>query len=106
MDELKQQKLAQKRFVLLFEFSAMYDENEISTEFLKIVIEANFIFDDQALNDGIPSYFYPNSIAIIFPYIRSFVSALSTLANMKPLILPLLNLNALQDVLLQNTEIL
>ncbi len=93
----------EKKYILLFEFTAMYGDDNDQKEFLKIIIESDFIFAEKI---ELPDYFYPNSLAIVFPYIRAFVSTLSTLANMKPLILPVLNLGSLKDLLIQNTEIL
>lgn len=37
--------------------------------------------------DDIPEYFYANSIAILFPYIRVFVSTVTLQANIKPIVL-------------------
>ncbi|EXZ22215.1 pretranslocase subunit SecB family protein, partial [Bacteroides fragilis str. S13 L11] len=51
----------------------------------------------------IPNFFYPNSIAILFPYVRAFVSTLTLQANIKPILLPTLNLSSLQDTLRENT---
>ena len=47
--------------------------------------------------------FISNSIAILFPYVRAFVSTLTLQANIKPILLPTLNLSSLQDILRENT---
>ncbi len=60
---------------------------------------AEFRFVDCKGMDEIPVYFYTNSIAIVFPYIRAFVSTLSLQANVNPIILPTLNLTKLGEVL-------
>lgn len=50
-----------------------------------------------------PSYFYRNSIAIVFPYIRAFISTVTLQANIPPIILPTMNLTSLEIPLKQNT---
>lgn len=52
----------------------------------------------------IPDFFYANSIAIIFPYIRAFVSTLTLQANIPPIVLPTLNLSQLRTILRDNTQ--
>ena len=64
---------------------------------------AEFSFVDCKGMGEIPVYFYTNSIAIVFPYIRAFVSTLSLQANVNPIILPTLNLTKLGEVLKGNT---
>jgi len=66
-------------------------------------IVANFRFDNATSKDDIPSYFFGNSIAIIYPYIRAFVSNMTTQAQWSPLLLPLLNLSNLEAHLKANT---
>lgn len=53
--------------------------------------------------DDIPAFFYRNSIAILFPYIRAFVSMTTLQANIPPLILPTMNLASLEKPLQENT---
>lgn len=87
-------------FRLYLEFRAKVgNRNVVVTE-----TEATYKFSEPIALDAIPSYFYPNSIAILFPYIRSFVSTLTLQANMKPIILPTLNLTGLQEELRNNTS--
>lgn len=73
--------------------------------FLSVTAIANFKFNAKIDFNTIPEYFYPNSIAIIYPYIRSFVSTLTLQANIKPLILPTFNLSSLQDKLRNSTTV-
>ncbi|MBK7039827.1 MAG: protein-export chaperone SecB [Bacteroidetes bacterium] len=54
----------------------------------------------------IPTFFYKNCIAIIFPYLRAFLSTLTLQANVKPLILPLMNLSGLEKPLIENTVLI
>ena len=69
----------------------------------EIICRAEFSFLSPMPLSEIPDFFYPNSIAILFPYIRAFVSTLSLQANYKPIILPTINLSGLKDQLKQNT---
>lgn len=90
-------------FILTFIFNASTDESQ--TPIISIQCSAGFKFNELINLDDIPSYFYPNSIAIIVPYIRAFVSTVSLQANIKPIILPTLNLTGLKDDLKSNTVI-
>lgn len=70
-----------------------------------VQVECNsiFKFKEPVKLEDIPPYFYPNSIAIVFPYIRSFVSTLTLQANVQPIVLPTMNLMGLQEELRKNT---
>lgn len=93
-------------FVLQFNFSVSFGEN-ISTEFIKATIESSFKFDTDIKSlTEIPNYFYANAVAIVFPYLRSFITTLTAVSNIKPLVLPLLNLSFLEPELKENTELL
>lgn len=54
--------------------------------------------------DDIPTYFYANSIAIVYPYLRAFVSTLTLQSNAKPIVLPTMNLSSLETELRRNTQ--
>lgn len=57
-------------------------------------------------NNDIPDFFYANSIAILFPYVRAFISTVTLQANIiPPVILPTYNLVALGEELKRNTTI-
>lgn len=104
-----------------FDPSGIYDvENEIyylafkSRCFTKDpdadIVTCNMIAQFKMLEvkslEEIPTYFYRNSIAIIFPYLRAFISTLTAQANLKPLIIPILNLSDLEKPLMENTTIM
>lgn len=78
-------------------------KDELEMNLVEIDCCAEFVFSEQTELCNIPSFFYPNSIAIIFPYIRAFISTLSLQANMNPIILPTMNLTSLQEDLKNNT---
>ena len=48
--------------------------------------------------------FYKNSLAIIFPYIRAFISTLTLQSNAGLIILPTLNLTHLEKPFRENTK--
>ena len=56
-------------------------------------------------NDDLEKFLYMNAPAILFPYIRSYISTLSTLSGLSPIVLHTLNLTSLKDELLDNIEI-
>ncbi|WP_047788009.1 protein-export chaperone SecB [Tenacibaculum mesophilum] len=86
-------------FYLKVEFIASEEEKD----FVRIECLAEFEFEQALDYKDIPNYFYTNCIAIIFPYIRSFVSTVTLQANIKPIILPTLNLSDLAEPLKKRT---
>lgn len=87
------------RFELVIDVQIVANECPIS----RICCEAVFEFE-RGLTE-IPDYFYANSIAIIYPYIRAFCSLVTTQSNNTGIILPVLNLTSLGQTLKENTEI-
>lgn len=75
----------------------------------KVIVEvsctATYVFSEDLSLDEIPDLFYPNALAIVYPYVRAFISTLFLQANVKPMILPTLNLMGLKDTLKKNSTI-
>ena len=73
----------------------------------KIIFEltsiALFKFNPPIKFEEIPSFFYKNAIAIMFPYVRAFVSTLTIQSNTKLLKLGLMNLTDLEALLIEQT---
>lgn len=92
-----------RSFWLTIFFSAKNSENDNEAISLKCVSVFKFSEAISSFKD-IPQFFYANSIAIMYPYIRAFVSSLTLQANYKPIILPTMNLSSLKDVLFENTS--
>ena len=91
-----------KSFMLRFEFAATQGAD--NTLIVRIICTATFEFKEQIEFEAIPEYFYPNSLAIVFPYVRAFVSSVTLQANMvTPILIPTLNLTGLQSTLKTNT---
>lgn len=78
--------------------------NDLDVSFITVLAEAQFIFDEE-FNDEIPQYFTVNAPAIMFPYIRAYIAALSALSGVGTLNLPILNLVHLAEKLKANFEI-
>ncbi len=89
------------RFVVQFDFTTSGIED--GKQIISARMIASFKFNEAIELNNIPDYFYKNSIAIVFPYLRAFVSSLTVLANVKPMILPILNLGSLEKTLKENT---
>ncbi len=72
---------------------------------LKLEVDAiaNFLFDKEVSAEMLDSYFYINAPAILFPYIRAYISTLTNLSGSTPVTLPTMNLISLGDDLKNNT---
>jgi len=91
---------AKSEYKLTFNFSAN-SGNE--SPFIIIVCDSIFKFKNVNDINEIPSFFFQNSIAILFPYIRAFVSTVTLQANHNPMILPTMNLSSLEELLRNST---
>lgn len=89
-------------YELTFQFLA--NQSESNEPVVNVRCVAQFSFRDLDEGKNIPDYFFTNSIAILFPYVRAMVSTLTLLANATPMVLPTLNLTDLKDVLKERTE--
>ncbi|MBE7653947.1 protein-export chaperone SecB [Tenacibaculum finnmarkense] len=88
-------------FKLIILFSSKSGKSE--QKFAEIECHSIFKFEENTNFEDIPTYFYRNSIAIIFPYIRAFISSVTLQANIPPIVLPTLNLSSLETPLKENT---
>lgn len=94
----------QGEYELIFDFYARSKDDIPDQKIIThITCESIFRFTDVHAVENIPTYFYANSIAIIFPYVRAFISTVTLQANVNPIILPTLNLSSLKDELINNT---
>ena len=89
-------------YELKFIFSAFNTDSE-DTPFIKIQCLGTFSFENVKTVAEIPSFFYRNAIAILFPYVRAFISTVTLQANIPPMILPTYNLSELEAPLKENT---
>lgn len=96
----------ENKFVLTFQFYAFDKELGFEKSFVECLLNADFIFSDDIKSiEDIPTYFYANSIAIVFPYLRAFISSLTIQANINPVILPTMNLTSLSVPLKESVGI-
>ena len=91
---------SQSRYELNFIVNVMYEEKQV----VYVNCKAEFSFSEHTKFEEIPDFFYPNCLAIIFPYVRAFVSTITLQANIKPILLPTLNLMSLKEKLLSKTR--
>ncbi len=85
-------------------FELVFGVNVKSQEpFVKIQCRGFFKFENLSSFEEIPDFFYRNSIAILFPYVRAYISLVTTQANVPGIILPTLNLSGLENDLRRNT---
>lgn len=88
------------------DFDVIIECKDTGMEVVKVSCVAIFSFGASLSLTDIPDYFYPNSLAIIFPYIRAFVSTISLQANVKPIVLPTINLMGITDELKNQTAVI
>jgi preprotein translocase subunit SecB len=93
--------LSKSEYELFLEMTCK-DESE-AVVYLSASIKAIFQLRDN--ENTIPQYFYANSIAIVYPYIRAFVSTVSLQSNTGHILLPTMNLSDLGPILEENTSI-
>jgi preprotein translocase subunit SecB len=63
----------------------------------------NFMFSDFEGIDNAKSIFYINAPAILFPYVRAYISTITNLSGNDTITLPTLNLSSLGSILKENT---
>ena len=85
------------------QFKVKVSNNQTSKVFAEISCKGEFDFKNIAALEEIPDYFYRNSMAILFPYVRAYLSLVTTQANVPGIILPTLNLSNLEAELKKNT---
>ncbi len=67
---------------------------------------ANYLIHGNIQSASFNSFFYINAPAILFPYIRAYVSTLTTLSGYATVTLPTLNLTNLAEDLEKNTRVI
>src|SRR5690606_31914155 len=80
-----------KKSYAIFLAIDLKDDKDSFTISLKAV--GLFKFKASVKQNDLNNYFYTNAPAIIFPYIRSYISAVSALSGLSPINLPVMNLS-------------
>ena len=88
------------------DFDVMVICAETDTEVVKVSCVASFSFGGGITIADIPEYFCPTGLAIVFPYVRAFVSTITLQANMQPVVLPTINLMGLTEKLKEQTTVI
>lgn len=74
---------------------------------INLLVESIFSYPvDADIKSYVDSLFITNAPAIIFPYVRAYISSLTALSGMPTLVLPTLNLSQVGTALKGNIEIL
>jgi preprotein translocase subunit SecB len=97
-------KKSSSEYELKFTFSGL--STGFETPFVTVDCVGTFKFKNVSNLAEVPTYFFRNSIALLFPYIRAYISIITVQSNNRPLVLPTLNLSSLEEPLRKNsTEI-
>jgi preprotein translocase subunit SecB len=78
-------------------------EDQTKTLIIEIDAVANFVFNAEIDESTLKSMFFINAPALLFPYLRAYISSLTALSGLKPITLPTLNLTGLGKELERNT---
>jgi preprotein translocase subunit SecB len=86
----------------------LYLETVIKDDFnalkINVVAVADYHFKNDIDKQTLKNLFFINASAILFPYIRAYISSLTSLSGVKPITLPTMNLQALGNKLEANTK--
>ena len=74
-------------------------------EFLSVTFVASFSINQELDFAEFQVGFFDEIINLLFPYLRSFLTMTTQIANLDPLVLPLMAMSDSGQVLLENTEI-
>lgn len=81
-------------------------ENPDSSIKIEINAVGDFKFEPTGDEKIISQFFYTNASAILFPYLRAYISTLTNLSGLKAVNLPTMNLSNLAEELKNNTVFL
>ncbi len=78
-------------------------EDENKSFNIEIDAIANYTFEKKESLDNLNDLFYKNAPALLFPYIRAYISTLTNLSGFDPINLPTLNMTKLGEDLKKKT---
>ncbi|MDR2955381.1 MAG: protein-export chaperone SecB [Prevotella sp.] len=78
--------------------------NKDKSIIISILMNGFFVFEKEIQKEVISGNLCANAIAIMFPYVRAYISNLSSLSGAGTVLLPTLNLSNLGDVLMNNIK--
>lgn len=74
-----------------------------SSESVNIKTKFQGLFTFENLDQNLESFIYTNAPAILFPYIRAYISTLTSISGTATITIPTLNLSGVKDELMKNT---
>ena len=78
--------------------------DDLEKLFIEVKAETDFKIGSADLNDStISNYLYLNAPAIIFPYVRAYITSLTSLSGLPPVIIPPINITGLKEKLKEQT---
>jgi preprotein translocase subunit SecB len=89
-------------FKLLLDIIISEKNNELNIE---VSSEGTFSYNDLS-DERLNNFLYLNAPAILFPYLRAYITSLTALSGVSPIVLPTLNLSGLKNDLEKNVKIL
>ena len=78
-------------------------EDENKSFNIEVSAIANYVFEGQQSLNNLNKLFYTNAPALLFPYVRAYISTLTNLSGFEPINLPTLNMSQLGVDLEKNT---
>ena len=95
----------ERKFILTMDFKIKLDTSD--NFIISLTCESYFSFNETLVSDEkLWNYFCLNAPAIVFPYIRAYISTISINSNLQPAILiPTLNLTGLGEELRNNIKV-
>ena len=82
-------------------------EDDVSSFKIYLACQGTFTFNEKIDNEVLEGYFFNNAPAIVFPYIRAYITTLTANSGCNiVVVLPTLNLSDLTDILKENTKII
>lgn len=90
----------EKKFILLLEISVSDKKKSFNMD---IEAEATFEYDNMD-DDKLEKFLIMNAPALLFPYIRAYISNITALSGISTVLLPTLNMTGLSDILKNNIK--
>ena len=91
----------QGRFELRLQVTVESAQNTLSVE---VDATSHFVFDVAVPAEDLTNLFAHNSLALTFPYIRSYLSALTALSGISTVTMPTFNLTSYAKTLRENID--
>lgn len=89
----------QKQFILTLE---TFVEDSARSFEMKVIADATFNYVEDEQGNIREAFLIHNAPAILFPYIRAYISALSSLSGIPSILLPTINMSGLAENLRAN----